>query len=265
MQHVMLLMMLAAAPLAAQQPSDSSTSFHWNGPIAAGRWVRVRNLSGAVRVQSGSQLRIDAEKRGHGNPADVRIVLRRTGADNGDVLVCALWGSDNESSCDEHGYHSHSHHRDYDSDDDRVSVAFTITLPAGVNVVAQTVNGAVGVEGATAEVEASTVNGSVSATTAGGPVHASTVNGDVQVRMATTGNAGKLDYSTVNGSITVYLPSKLDAEIDVSTVNGSVHSDYPITIEGRIDPRHLHGTIGAGGLRIEASTVNGAIELRRAG
>jgi DUF4097 and DUF4098 domain-containing protein YvlB len=61
----------------------------------------------------------------------------------------------------------------------------------------------------------------------------------------------------------VTLPTKLDADVDLSTVNGSVQSDYPLTLEGRIDPKHLHGTIGNGGLRLRARTVNGQIELRK--
>jgi hypothetical protein len=264
MRLLVALSLAAALPLAAQQPTETATTFNWTGPVAAGHWVRVRNLSGAVHVQGGSQLRIEGVKEGDGDPSDVRFVFRRTGADNGDVLVCALWGTEDESSCDEHGYHSHRDHH-WGSDENHISVAFTITVPSGVNVVAATVNGAVRVEGATGEVEAKTVNGSVSANTTGGPVRASTVNGDVNVTMSSTGHAGDLDYSTVNGSVSVSLPSKLDAEIDFSTVNGSVHSDYPITLEGRIDPRHLHGTIGAGGVRIKASTVNGGIEIRRAG
>jgi hypothetical protein len=256
---------MAVAPtLRAQQPADAGRDFHWTGRVAAGHWLRVRNLSGPVLVESSTsgQIEVDGERRGHGgDQADVRFVTRRTGADSGDMLICALWGD--ESSCDESGYHSHSHRHHGWGDNDDVSVHFTIKLPAGINVAASTVNGRVAVDGATGQVDASTVNGSVEANTLGGPVTASTVNGDVEVHMASTGHATSLDYSTVNGSVTVTLPTKLDANVDLSTVNGNVQSDYPLTLEGRIDPKHLHGTIGAGGLRIRASTVNGQIELRK--
>jgi hypothetical protein len=253
---------LAAAPVArAQQPSDD---FHWTGRVAPGHWLRVRNLSGPILVEpsTSGQVEVDAEKRGHhGDPSEVHFVMTRTGADSSDVLICALWG--NESSCNETGYHSHNHRHGGWDDDNDLSVRFTVKLPAGVNVGVSTVNGRVAVDGATAEVDASTVNGGVEANTLGGPVTASTVNGDVEVHMASTGKATNLEYSTVNGSVTVTLPTKLDANIDLSTVNGSVQSDYPLTLEGRIDPKHLHGTIGAGGLHIRASTVNGQIELRK--
>jgi Putative adhesin len=261
-----ILTLALVATLAAHQSNEPT--FHWNGQVAAGHWLRVHNLSGAIHVEksTSNQVEVDAEKVGRHGEADsdneIHFEMRRTGPDSGDVLICALWGQ--ESSCDVEGDHYHTqHHHHWDGDDNDVSVRFTIRLPAGVNIGVSTVNGDVSVNGATAEVHARTVNGTVAANTEGGPVNASTVNGDVDVRMASTGHAADLDYSTVNGSVTVTLPTKFDADVDLSTVNGNVQSDYPLTLEGHIDPKHLHGTIGNGGLHLHASTVNGQIELRK--
>lgn len=253
----------SAATLSAQVTSgDNSRDFHWTGNVPSGHWLRVRNLSGSVHVQatSGNDVVVDAHKRArHGDPEEVRITVDKT--PDGDVLICALWGS--ESSCDEDGYRSHSHHHHWDNDDNDTSVEFTVQLPKGVNVATSTVNGGVSVDGATGQVEASTVNGSVEAATAGGPVQASTVNGDVEVHMKSTSDATHLEYSTVNGSVRVYLPSALNADIDLSTVNGSFRSDYPLSVTGRIDPHHVHAQIGNGGPRVRCSTVNGSIDLMK--
>jgi hypothetical protein len=265
----MLLAMLAAGSMCAVSAmaqdvtGDTSRDFHWNGAVAAGHWLRVRNLSGSIHVQaaSGNDVVIDTHKRGRGDPADVRITVEHMSG--GDVLVCALW--DNETTCDEDGYHGHHHHHHYDDDDDdRVSVEFTVQVPKGVNLGTSTVNGGVSIDGVTGKVEASAVNGSVEATTLGGPVEASTVNGDVDVHMRSTSDATNLEYSTVNGSVHVYLPTELNADIEMSTVNGSFHSDYPLALTGRIDLHHLHATIGTGGPRVRCSTVNGSIDLRKA-
>jgi hypothetical protein len=257
-------MVALAVTLHAQDPQITDRTFHWSGAVASGHWLRVRNLSGPIHVERGTsnQVEVDAEKRGHGDVGDIHFELRRTGADNGDVIICALW--DKDATCDWDDVHEHVHHHHWHDDDDDLAVHFTVRLPAGVNIGATTVNGDVSVDGATAEVRARTVNGTVNASTVGGPVDASTVNGDVEVHMATTGQAHDLNYSTVNGSVIVTFPTKLDADIDLSTVNGNVASDFPVTLEGHIDPKHLHGTIGAGGLHIHASTVNGEIELRKA-
>jgi len=258
-----LVAVTLASPLAAQQlPGDTSTHFHWTGHVRTGGWLRVHNLSGEIRVESAGDgpLDITTDKRGDREDlARIRIVVLRDGTD-GDVTVCALWSE--RDSCGERESHYHSHH-DRDDGDDEPQVRFTIRLPVGLNVAASTVNGKVAIDGATSAVEASTVNGGVDASTTGGPVTASTVNGDVSVRMSSTGTAGHLDYSTVNGSVSITLPAKLDADVDLSTVNGRLDSDYPITMQGHIDPRQLRGTIGAGGLKIQASTVNGSINLRR--
>jgi putative adhesin len=251
----------AALPVAH---ADTAREFHWRGHVDGGRWVRVRDLSGSIRVEraSGAEVEISGRKSGHGTADDVTITMQRTGADSGDVLVCAVWAG--TSRCDERGYSSHSHHdwrRHHDEED--VSVDFTVRVPPGVRVVAATVNGDVDVSGATADVEAESVNGGVDASTDGGPVRASSVNGAVRARMTKVAGSDRLDYSSVNGSVTVTLPADLKADVELETVNGSVRSDFPISVTGSIEPQHLRGTIGGGGLRLHVETVNGSVELKK--
>jgi hypothetical protein len=244
---------------------DTAVDFRWSGHVDGHRWVRVRNLSGSIRVERAPGN--DVEIRGHkswrrGDPDRVRITMERTGAGDGDVLVCALWGD--ESRCDDHGYDSESHHHHWRDEDD-VTVDFTVLLPSGVKMGASTVNGAVDVSGATDEVDVSSVNGRVDAATQGGPVQATSVNGSVDAEMRAVATASKLQYSSVNGSVRVTLPADLKADVELSTVNGSVRSDFPISVTGSLEPRHMHGTIGGGGVPLRIDTVNGSIELRKAG
>ena len=256
------------ADLGAQERAADRNSFQWEGRVPAGRWVYLRNLNGDVRVEAGAGDRVEvrATKRWRrGNPDDVRIDARRA-ADGESVLVCALWGEDDE--CSEDGYRSGRRNRDRWGDrDDRgdVSVEFTVYVPRGVKVDMRTVNGEVNVRGAGAEVIARTTNGGVRAETSGGPVSAHTTNGSIDVRMRDFGSARDLDFSTTNGSVTVEVPASLGAELEMSTVNGRVHTDFPITVSGRIDPRRLRATVGDGSRRIRLRTVNGNVEIRRAG
>ena len=258
------------ATLVAQRDDDDDrggrqqdTSFHWEGTIPEGKWLVLRNLNGAVRVEAGSgdKVQVDAVKRWRrGNPDDVRITVERFGQNKESAVVCAMWNENTE--CDESGYRSHND-GSWNNRRNDVSVDFTIRLPKGVKVETSTVNGSVRIAGATSVVEASTVNGGVDAASSGGPVTASTVNGDVTARMSDSGT-GDLDYSTVNGSVTLELPGPLNAEVDMATVNGSVRSDFPMTLEGRVNPRHIRATIGTGGRRIKVRTVNGSVEIRKA-
>lgn len=252
----------AASPTLAQAGGgQTGDTFDWSGNIPAGSWLRIANLNGAVNVEaaSGNAAVVHAKKewRGDADPHQVRIVVVNDGSN---VTICALWHEGD--SCDADGYHSH--HEGGDRSTDHVSVAFTVKLPKGVNIDAQTVNGNVAVRDAQAEVRAHTVNGSVDAATSTGPVEASTVNGDVQVSMDALAGTGDLIYKTVNGSITASLPANVNADVDMRTVNGTLTSDFPLTVTGPINPRrHLRATIGSGGRHIELSTVNGDIALKK--
>src|SRR5258705_13227140 len=101
-------------------------------------------------------------------------------------------------------------------------------------------------EGLTADVSASTVNGSVRVTTTG-LAEAGTVNGSVYVEMGRADWTNELEFSTVNGGLTLVLPATLNAEVDASTVNGDLVTDYPMMISGRFGKHRMRGTIGTGG------------------
>lgn len=271
----------AVAPLHAQdrdrdrdrdrQSSDLQSSdrdFKWDGPISSGRWIYARNLNGSVRVEkaTGSRLEVSAVKRWRrGNPEDVAVDVKRVGSGEGDILVCAMW-RDVTEECDEDGYRTQDRRRDRDrwnrNNDDDVSLDITIRVPDGVKIDVSSINGGLDITGATSVVEAHTVNGGIEARSTGGPVSATTVNGEIDVRMGAIGT-GNLDFSTTNGSITVTVPDGLNADLTMRTVNGSVGSDFPMTVNGRISPRRITATIGRGGMKIDLTTVNGSIDLRR--
>ena len=252
-------MLASAAPVHAQERT-SEREFRWSQEMQAGAWLRIRNLNGEVHVEpaTGSTAEVVGVKRGRGDPSEVRIEVTKSG---NDVLVCALWSEN--AVCDEDGYRNERGDGNR-RDGDNVSVEFTVRLPRGVNILASSVNGAVEIRGATAEVVARSVNGRVEAVSSGGPVSASTVNGSVVARMATVPTGEDLEYSTVNGSVTLELPENFAAQVEMRTVNGSLRSDFPLQLQGRVNPRRINATIGDGGnRRLKISTVNGSVELRK--
>src|SRR2546422_11442390 len=97
-------------------------------------------------------------------------------------------------------------------------------------------------EGLQADVRASSVNGSVRVTTTG-LAEASTVNGSVYAQMGRANWTDRLEFSTVNGSITLIFPPKLDTEVRANIVNGDIEYDYPMTVYGQFSSRHLRVTI----------------------
>ena len=255
-----LLIALLPAALAAQDRRSERT-WTLNEQVPAGKWLRVRNVSGEVHVRASTSDRVEivaTKSWRRGDPRLVRIESRKS--PDGSILVCAFWTEN--ATCSENGYRSNSEGRNRDND---VAVDFEVRLPKGVNIGAWSVNGEVSVDGATGEVEAGSVNGSVDATSSGGPVQASSVNGSVHARMGRLTGNDDLDFSTVNGSVIAEFGEDIDANIELSTVNGRFQTDWPVTITGRVDPRHLRATLGKGGRRVRLSTVNGNVELRKRG
>jgi hypothetical protein len=249
------------APAAAEaQRRTESEAFTWSGRVPDGRWIMIRNMNGTVEVIPSTSDRVEvsaARLTRRGDPEYVRFEVKKYGAGDQDVLVCALWG--NNANCDESGYRSRNDGRH----GNEVVVNFTVRVPRGVKVAAYSTNGEVRVRDMTAEVDASTTNGSVSVATSSGPVNASTTNGSVRVIMGAFDIRQDMTFETTNGSVIVSFADDLNAEVDLRTVNGRFLSDLPVTISGRIDPRRLRATLGKGGPRIRLATVNGNVELRK--
>ena len=251
--------------LAARQPvgvqaQQPASDFTWDGRVAPGAILQVRNINGSILVErsSGDRVEVVATKRWRrGNPAIARIEATRYGPNGANALICAIWGS---STCDEAGYHGRNR---INGDDGDVRVEISVKLPAGVRTRLESVNGDISIIGASAGVTVETVNGAIEVQTARGPVQATSVNGNIDVRIDALPAAEGMSYETVNGSITLHLPSEFEGELEMETVNGTLHTDFPITVQGRFNPRHIRSRVGSGGPLVTLETVNGSIELRK--
>lgn len=253
---------IAAALIALQAGSaraaDSVTkheTWNWSGTVAPGRTLAVYGVNGGISAvpAQGGQVEVVAEKTGRReDPSEVKIEVTPT---SDGVTICAVYPGMG-SACDGHGWHSHGN-RDND-----VRVEFQLRVPPGVKLVAETVNGDVGVHGLSGTVRARTVNGGCTLETSRSG-EASTVNGSVTATLGEVPADESLRFATVNGSITLNLPAELNAELDGGTVNGGIETDFPVTVSGRWGPRSLHGVVGRGGAHLKLSTVNGGIALHR--
>lgn len=247
-----VLMSLLTATTSVHQEKE----FHWKHVIASGRSLEVIGINGSIDVTGGgSEAEVTAVKKGRKSDPDeveIRVVEHSDG-----VTICAVYPSrgGRTNECKPGGGHSDTRNND-------VQVHFTVRVPAGVRFVGHTVNGDLSAVGLDARAKASTVNGSVTLETTD-QGEASTVNGSIHAKIGKTDWSGDLDYSTVNGGITIELPQTASLSLDASTVNGSISTDFPLTIQGRFGPRKMHGTIGQGGRGLRVETVNGSVTLKR--
>ena len=234
--------------------------FNWRGRLAQGMKLEIKGVNGDVRavLSNGPEAVVNAAK--HANRSDPDEVEIKVVESEDGITICAVYPTPprarRENTCEPGNNWSSS------TENNDVSVDFEVQVPAGVKFDGRTVNGEMSAEGLKADVRAGTVNGSVRVTTTG-LAEASTVNGSVYVEMGRADWADELEFTTVNGKITLIMPSQLSTEVRASTVNGEIESDYPVLVTGKFGPRRMRGTIGSGGRSLSLSTVNGGIRLRK--
>jgi len=256
MRSLVVAAFLCVATVAVAAAQD----FNWHGRLAAGKRLEVKGVNGDVRavLASGAEAVVNARKHSRRSDPD-EVEIKVVESEDG-ITICAVYPTPRrareENNC-EPGDRWHSNTENND-----VVVDFEVQVPAGVEFNGKTVNGEMSAEGLKGDAHVSTVNGSVRVTTTG-LAEASTVNGSVYAEMGRANWTDELEFSTVNGGITLILPGKLDTEVRASTVNGEIETDWPLMVSGRFSNRRIRGTIGAGGRALSLSTVNGEIRLKK--
>lgn len=229
-------------------------TWNWNGTLAAGRTLEINGINGTIEAEPGTGDRVVVTAEKTSKRHDTSVVKIEVKQDSDGITICAVYPGQS-SPCRSIGLSFQDRAND-------VNVDFHVQVPAGVKLVANNVNGAVRAHGLAAPVKAHTVNGTCEIETASSG-EATTVNGAVRATVRKLAASDELSFHTVNGSITLDLPANANADFSSSTVNGGITTDFPITISGGWGPRSASGTIGHGGARVHASTVNGSIRLTR--
>jgi DUF4097 and DUF4098 domain-containing protein YvlB len=141
---------------------------------------------------------------------------------------------------------------------------YEITVPEGVRVIINSMNGSIAVRGVKGEVELNTNNGDLEVTDAVGRVELATLSGDV----TGTRIRGVVDATSLNGTVvlndvqgakiaaestsgSVELVNVVSPDVDASTVSGTVDFTGPLDPKGRYSFTSHSGTVN---LSIPAST-----------
>ena len=249
---------LLAAASATAPLQDQREDFQWRGRVAAGKTLEIVGINGSIDARGGSGTEITVSAAKGARRSDPEEVTFEVVEHSEGVTICAVYpsrrGRENECRAGGKGRN--------DNNNNDTWVNWTVRVPEGVRFAGRAVNGDVTAQGLTAPAEARSVNGSITLeTTSWG--EASTVNGSIEARLGRASWNGDLEFSTVNGGITIDLPDSPDLEVDASSVNGSMNTDFPLTIRGRWGPRRMSGTIGQGGRSLSLTSVNGNMSLRR--
>jgi hypothetical protein len=225
--------------------------FHAEPAIRPGQSLVIKDIQGDVRVRPGNRLVIDARK--HADHSDPNAVVVRVDTTPSGVVACVRYPGDEQRSCNEHVH---------GAQDNDTSVDFDITVPSGVMVEADSVNGSVDVV-ADGTVRANSVNGNVRVD-AGDVEDAKTVNGSIRVRVRNR-STRPLHAASVNGTVDVELPAGSGVSVHAQTLNGDiVAGNLPVQHREFGPGASVDGTLGDGSRSVELQSVNGSILLRRA-
>ena len=122
----------------------------------------------------------------------------------------------------------------------KVSISFTITVPADTEVIADTGSGSIHVADIAAPVDADTGSGSIELENIGGPVRADTGSGSIRA----DGVAGAFDADTGSGSI--YLRQTAPGDVHVDTGSGSTEL---VGVAGAVEADSGSGRIAVQGVQ----------------
>jgi hypothetical protein len=158
-------------------------------------------------------------------------------------------------------------------------VSIVARVPRRAKLDLSTVNeGEIIVRDIIGDLQLENVNGPITATNINGTVIAESVNAPVTVGLAAVAPGGATSVSTLNGDITLTLPSNVKTELHLDSGRGEINSDFELDIKPAkpLIERNEHrggvsvkmedvvvATVNGGGPVIRIKTFNGDIKLSK--
>src|SRR5262245_60561564 len=189
--------------------------FHQTYPLSATGRVGLENINGGVQIKvwDRAAVQVDAIKKAWRKE---RLVEARI-----------------EVNSTEDNLHIKTEYPDWNQNyrndryDNPATVEYTLTVPRKASLQSiELINGSVDIDGAEGSVKASSINGPVSARGLLGDVKLSTINGPLKAIFARLDDQRPISVGSVNGPVTLIVPSDANAAIRASTVHGGISNDF---------------------------------------
>ncbi len=231
--------------------ADVTDTIEKSFDVNANSKFSLENINGKVEITSWSEqvIKIEAEIRADSqrefDRVEVKIQQRGEKVSvETDYEESSSWGRNHQSA----------------------QVTYKVWLPSDTNLSEiELVNGSLTIENVSGEVNAQVVNGSIKATGLTSNSEIGSVNGSIKVYYQSIGADLKdINIETVNGSIKLYLPDDINANLDLETMHGSIKTEFGISAqEGTFMGNSLRGDIGSGDIDINMESVNGSIKVMK--
>ncbi len=259
---VLAALAAAAAVLAAAGAAGATTlekELDATYPLAAGGTVELANTNGKIVLDSWdrAEVRVRAVKRvSAGSREDAEKGLAAL-----EVKIAAApdrLAIETRTPREDSGFFQW-----LIGDDRQYQVRYHLTVPRGVHLEVETVNGGIELTDLEGDLRLTTVNGGIEAAGTRGAVRATTTNGRIDVELAEVAAGADLEFVTTNGHVGLTLPDDVRAHLTARTTNGGIASDFPVAVQGRHSKRVEADLNGGGGGRLTVVTTNGGIAIRK--
>ena len=245
-------------------PADSTASvgetgeelreeFHQTYSLSPTGRVSLENINGGVQIKvwDRAAVQVDAVKKAYRKDrlAEARIEVNAT---EENIRIKTEYPDENQTfRGDERRY------------DNPATVEYSLTVPRkAVLESIELVNGSIDIDGVEGNVKASSINGRVTARGLMGEAKLSTINGPLEATFTQLDESKPISLGSVNGNLTLIIPSNANAAIRAGTVHGGISSDFGIQVKhGEYVGQSMDGQIGTGGPRIKLGNVNGSIKV----
>ena len=246
----------AAVPerVAAVQ-GDERERFEQSYPLSGNGRVSVSNVNGSIVMEAWerNEVKLEAVKIADTKEALSYVEIRVDSQANS-FSVEADYDNFNRTR-GEKGWRNHGN----------LQVQFKLMVPRGAILdEIETVNGSVTASNFVGVTKISAVNGNVNALNLRGTANLSTVNGEVIADFDRLESGTKISLNTVNGKVSLVIPSDSNATVKADSLNGDIRTDFGLPVrKGKYVGRDLYGRIGNGDVQIKLESVNGPLSVLR--
>ncbi len=241
---------------AGETGDELREEFHQTYPLSPTGRISLENINGGVQIKVWDQasVQVDAIKKAYRqsrlNEAKIEI-----NASQENIKISTEYPNENQTfRGDERRW------------ENPATVDYTLTVPRKAILESiEMVNGSIDIDGVEGSVKATSINGRLNARGLVNEVRLSTINGQLTATFTQLDETKPIQLNSVNGNVTLVIPSNANAWIRAGTVHGGITSDFGLKVKhGEIVGHSMDGQIGTGGPRIKLANVNGGIKITHA-
>src|SRR5215212_12272876 len=230
--------------------------FHQTYTLSPTGHISLENINGGVEIKvwDRAAVQVDAIKKAY----------RQNRLNEAKIEVNAT--EENIRIKTEYPYENQTFRSDERRYENPATVEYSLTVPRKAILESiEMVNGSIDIDGVEGNVKATSINGSVNARGLISEVRLSTINGSLTATFTLLDETKPISLGSINGSVTLVIPSNANASIRAGTVHGGISSDFGLKVKhGEYVGHSLDGQLGNGGPRIKLANVNGAIRITHA-